>query len=192
MGKYKYLVIHCTATPENMPVSAGLIEQWHKGPRDLKDGGVRYMGKNYASRDALPDDFINGVSVKDIEGRGWSQVGYSKMVGLHGEVTELVPYDGDDVIEGYEITNGVKGINSVSRHFVYVGGLSGIGRKPKDTRTQAQLIMLQKLIFKELKNHPDIQVAGHNSFARKACPSFNVAEFCEGIGVPEKNIYRKA
>ena len=62
MGKLKYLVVHCTDTPPSMEVTREMIEQWHKGPRDLDGGGARYLGKTYRSRKDLPKDMIGGVN----------------------------------------------------------------------------------------------------------------------------------
>ncbi|MBN4061648.1 N-acetylmuramoyl-L-alanine amidase [Bacteroidales bacterium AH-315-I05] len=188
MKKLKWLVIHCTASPEGTDITPARIKEWHCGPRDLPDGRVRYMRKTYNSRNELPNDMINCQPISTIKGNGWSVVGYAKMIALNGKVYTLVPYDDDQYIEPWEITNGVRGINGAARHFVYAGGTDRWG-KPKDTRTQQQLIVLSRLIFEEVQNNPDILVAGHRQFANKACPSFDTVEFCKNIGLPEKNIY---
>ena len=48
-------------------------------------------------------------------------------------------------------------------------------KKAKDTRTPEQkdslVTLMQELIYKYNK---DITIHGHNEFANKACPSFNV------------------
>lgn len=153
----KYLVIHCTATPEGRNVTPADIKNWHLSPPP--------------------------------QGRGWRQVGYSDMITLDGELTNLVPYNEDDNVDKWEITNGVAGINSISRHVVYVGGCDK-KMNPKDTRTPEQLETLTEYVWQTIDNHPDILVAGHNQFAKKACPSFDVPRWLVDIGVPEKNIYR--
>lgn len=123
-------------------------------------------------------------------GRGWHQVGYSDMVHLDGVVENLVKYNEDNVVDPWEITNGVAGINAIARHVVYVGGVLKDGKTPFDTRTDAQKLSLKDYVFKFLKLHPNAQVAGHYKFANKACPSFNVEKWCSQIGVAEKNIYK--
>ncbi len=123
-------------------------------------------------------------------GRGWNQVGYSDMIHLNGMVENLVPYNEDEYVQPREITNGVAGYNSQSRHVVYVGGLDADGRKPMDTRTREQMLALRNYIFNMIAHHPDIKVAGHCQFAEKACPSFDVPVWLGAIGVSEKNIYR--
>lgn len=123
-------------------------------------------------------------------GRGWKQVGYSDVIHLNGMVENLVPYDEDEYVQPREITNGVEGINSKSRHVVYVGGMDADGKKPMDSRTSEQRMALRNYVFNIIAHHPDILVAGHNQFANKACPSFDVPKWLSGIGVQEKNIYR--
>lgn len=123
-------------------------------------------------------------------GRGWSKPGYSKLIALDGSVSNMVSYNDDDYVDAWEISNGVAGINSVSRHFCYVGGLDYLAKKSEDTRTPEQLACLEALVKREIIKHPDIKVAGHNQFAAKDCPSFDVPAWLRSIGVPEHNIYQ--
>lgn len=123
------------------------------------------------------------------KGRGWKQVGYSSMFHLDGTLENLVFYDNNDFVDSYEITNGALGINGVSRHIVYVGGVDAAGR-PKDTRTDRQLMSMEIFIKGFILEYPHIEVAGHNHFDNKACPSFNVPEWLRKIGVQEKNIFK--
>lgn len=123
------------------------------------------------------------------EGRGWKQVGYSDMILLAGTLVNLVKYNDDDVVDPWEITNGATGINAIARHIVYVGGTDAKGN-PKDTRTPAQIEMLTSYVRNTIKKHPHIKVAGHNQFAQKACPSFDVPTWLRSIGVAESNIHQ--
>jgi hypothetical protein len=160
MGKLTYLVIHCTASPENMEVSSKLLRQWHTSPPP--------------------------------QGRGWKQVGYSDMIHLNGNVENLVPYNNDNIIEGWEITNGVEEMNGICRHIVYVGGMDTDNKRPKDTRTKEQLTALRNYCIQTIAQHPDILIAGHYQFnSGKACPSFIVPPWLKAIGIPDKNIYQK-
>lgn len=154
--KLKYLVIHCTATPEGMRVTPEDIKFWHTAPPP--------------------------------KGRGWKQIGYSDMIMLDGSLVNMVPYDSDDEVDRWEITNGVAGINSISRHVVYVGGCDK-QMNAKDTRTPEQRRTMREYVFKTIMNHPDILIAGHRQFAAKDCPSFNVPIWCDSIGVSHNNIY---
>lgn len=124
-----------------------------------------------------------------IQGRGWSQVGYADMIHEDGTVENLVKYNDDDVVEPWEITNGAFGMNSVSRHVVYVGGLDAEGKDPEDTRTDLQKEAMEKYIRQMIEKHPVILIAGHGQFAAKACPSFDVPKWLEHIGIDPENIY---
>lgn len=125
------------------------------------------------------------------KGRGWKQVGYSDMIHLSGVVSNLVPYNEDDIVQPREITNGAIGLNGVTRHVVYVGGVERDGKTPKDTRTNQQLLALRNYVFHVLSAHPTIKILGHNQVAAKACPSFDVPTWLRTIGVNEINIYKK-
>jgi N-acetylmuramoyl-L-alanine amidase len=101
-----------------------------------------------------------------------------------------VQYNNDDLVDPWEITNGAVGINAISRHFVYVGGMDKANKKPKDTRTAAQLKAMDTYVKNLIAQYPAIRIAGHNQFAPKACPSFDVPTWLRSIGVQEKNIYK--
>lgn len=124
-------------------------------------------------------------------GRGWKQVGYSDIISLDGDLVNLVPWNNNDEVDPWEITNGVRGINQNSRHIVYVGGTNSKG-KPKDTRTEKQLITLTCYCRNAVKLWPHIKISGHYQHdSGKACPSFNVPDFLKSINIPEQNIFRK-
>jgi hypothetical protein len=116
-------------------------------------------------------------------GRGWSQVGYAEMIHLDGRVERLVANNGDMEVDPWEITNGVQGYNDVSRHIVYVGGVDVDGETPKDTRTPAQLQAMKKYVQDFHYNFPEVKIIGHNDLANKACPSFDVRGWLNGIGL---------
>jgi N-acetylmuramoyl-L-alanine amidase len=124
-------------------------------------------------------------------GRGWSKVGYSDLILLDGDRHKFVHHNGDAFIQSSEITNGVKGMNSISRHVCYVGGLSADGKKTENTLTNAQSQTLEEIIREVIGYKPDILIAGHNQFDNKACPSFFVPTYLRMVGIPEKNIYLK-
>lgn len=193
MSKLKYLIIHCTATPEGRVVTPLQIFQWHMGPVDLPDGKVRFKGVDYESRAHLPNVDLLGTNIKHLQGRGWKQVGYTDMILLDGSIQNLVPNNDDDIVDPWEITNGVLGqTNWVSRNIVYVGGCANDGKlSVKDTRTQEQREALKAYVIGFIKKHPQVQIAGHNQFDVKGCPSFDVAAWCRSIGIAEHNIYQE-
>lgn len=117
-------------------------------------------------------------------GRGWKQVGYTDLFHLDGRVERLVANNEDTNVDPWEITNGAKGYNSVSRHIVYVGGCD-MRMKPKDTRTEAQKEALKKYVSDFHARHPSVKIVGHNQLAAKACPSFDVAAWLLEIGIKQ-------
>jgi N-acetylmuramoyl-L-alanine amidase len=67
-----------------------------------------------------------------------------------------------------------KGHNANSIGIAYVGGLDACG-KPADTRTPAQRDAL-KVAVRVLRDvFGDVPVHGHNEYANKGCPCFDVA-----------------
>ena len=160
MAQYKYLIIHCSATIQGVNIKPEQIKEWH-------------MGKT---------------------GRGWSRVGYSDLITLDGALHNMHFVDGtnpnDDYIEYSEMTWGVKGINSYSKHICYVGGLDK-NKDPKNTMTNEQCETLEIYIKHELLRHPDLLIAGHNQFSTKSCPCFFVPNYCKELGINEKNVYKE-
>ena len=122
-------------------------------------------------------------------GRGWDRAGYSDIIELNGSIVNVTPYNEDDEVQLHEITWGAVGINAKARHVCYIGGVDR-GMKQKDTRTSEQEVALVKYVLQTIARHPDIKIAGHNQFAAKACPSFDVPNWCRLIRVPEKNIWK--
>ncbi len=152
MAGLKYLVIHCTATPEGREVTAADIRRWHTSP--LSQGG-----------------------------RGWRQVGYTDIIHLDGKVERLVDNNEDANVDTWEVTNGAKGYNSVSRHIVYSGGMTRDMTKAKDTRTQAQRDAMRDYVIDFHRRFPGVRIVGHNELAAKECPSFNVQKWLRQIGI---------
>jgi len=136
-----------------------------------------------------PDDIIQWHTAKPPKGRGWDRVGYSKLFMPNGKIHSFVEENEDEFVQSWELTYGVAGINSVSRHICYVGGLDEKTFLPKDTRTVEQRISMENYIENILPIHPNIKVAGHYQFARKACPCFDVVDWCKQIKLHPKNIY---
>lgn len=116
-------------------------------------------------------------------GRGWKQVGYTDMIHLDGRIERLVDNNEDDHVDNWEITNGAKGYNSVSRHIVYVGGMDKANKKPKDTRTDAQMKAMEVYVNDFHRRHPGMIIRGHYEVAAKACPSFDVKAWLKSIGI---------
>ena len=116
-------------------------------------------------------------------GMGWKQVGYTDMIHLNGRIERLVDNNEDAKVDPWEITNGAKGYNSISRHVVYVGGCAHDGKTPRDTRTSSQKEALAKYVRGFHRQFPDVKIIGHNEVAAKACPSFDVQKWLKEIGI---------
>lgn len=121
-------------------------------------------------------------------GRGWKQVGYTDMIHLDGRIERLVKNNEDANVDPWEITNGAKGYNAVSRHIVYVGGCDATkdakGKYPsKDTRTDAQKEALKHYVLDFHKRFPKVKIIGHYQVANKSCPCFDVPKWLKEIGI---------
>lgn len=114
--------------------------------------------------------------------KGWRQVGYRQVINADGTFYEFTEDNGDKFIQSNEITNGVRGFNTISQHISYAGGVDENG-KPKDTRTLSQYLTMIDLVLEEIERHPNILIVGHNQFknVNKACPSFDVPKFLDEI-----------
>ena len=133
-------------------------------------------------RDVSAEDIRRWHTAPVPQGRGWKQVGYTDLIHADGRIERLVNNNEDNNVDTWEITNGAKGYNSVSRHIVYAGGLDGRG-KAKDTRTAKQKIALEKYVKDFHKRFPNVKIVGHNELANKDCPCFNVQKWLKEIGL---------
>lgn len=97
--------------------------------------------------------------------KGWKDVGYHYVICLDGAIQSGRSLD--------QIGAHCTGHNKNSIGICYIGGLGEDG-KPKDTRTTQQKAALYNLLIKLKQKFPDATIHGHNEFANKACPSFNV------------------
>ena len=98
--------------------------------------------------------------------RGWSDIGYHYVVYLDGTVHEGRPIERSGA--------HVFGLNKNSIGICYVGGVDKNNLKAKDTRTPEQIMALDLLLGSLLDDFKGATLHGHNEFANKACPSFDV------------------
>ncbi|GAB6122260.1 N-acetylmuramoyl-L-alanine amidase [Dysgonomonas termitidis] len=108
-------------------------------------------------------------TVEDIDrwhrDRGFAKIGYHHVIYLDGTV-----HNGrDESLIGAHCL----GHNATSIGVCYIGGLDAKGN-PKDTRTEAQAVALAGLVDDLKVRFPLAKVHGHNEFAAKACPCFDV------------------
>jgi len=106
--------------------------------------------------------------------RGFNDIGYHYLIHIDGTIEEGRPLSKQGA--------HCSGQNRGSIGICYVGGMSKDMKKAKDTRTQAQkdslINLMHELIYKYNK---DMTIHGHNEYANKACPSFNVQEEYENL-----------
>lgn len=107
--------------------------------------------------------------------RGFNTIGYHYLIGLNGEIWK----GRDESVVGAHC----EGHNEDSIGVCYVGGLTKDGKQAKDTRTPVQISSLLKLVKESKVKYPNATVHGHNEFAQKACPSFNVQIWSKSVGV---------
>lgn len=107
--------------------------------------------------------------VKDIDRwhkqKGYKCVGYHYVITLDGAIEKGRNED--------EIGAHCKGYNANSIGICYIGGLDKEGNA-KDTRTVQQRAALYLLLNQLKEKYPNATIHGHNEFANKACPSFDV------------------
>jgi N-acetylmuramoyl-L-alanine amidase len=132
------------------------------------------------------DQDIGAVEIDAMhKARGWSQIGYHKVIRLDGTVEDGRPL----TVMG----SHVGGQNSGKLGCVYVGGLRratgpNVGF---DTRTDAQKRAMVELTLAMLNQFPTIQrVVGHKDLAATQCPGFDVKAWWGSIktGVPVRPV----
>lgn len=110
------------------------------------------------------------VTVKEIDRwhkeRGWSGIGYHKVVHLDGQVTAGRP----ESQVGAHVAN--RNANTIG--YVYVGGVDANDpKRAKDTRTAAQKRTMLRLTKEAIERYGLTKVSGHRDYAQKACPCFD-------------------
>ena len=100
---------------------------------------------------------------------GWKDIGYHYVVMLDGTVKPGR--------REAQIGSHVAGHNTGTLGVVYVGGVAKDGKTAKDTRTPEQRAALLELVKALIAKYPTVKkVTGHNQYAAKACPSFDVSK----------------
>lgn len=131
---------------------------------------MRKINKLIIHCSATPEG--RSVSVSDItrwhRERGFRTIGYHYVIYLDGSVHAGRPVSE----EGAHCL----GQNRNSIGICYIGGLDAKSLLPKDTRTEAQKDALRHLVGNLRKEYPGATLHGHNEFAAKACPCFDVRE----------------
>jgi N-acetylmuramoyl-L-alanine amidase len=99
---------------------------------------------------------------------GWCDIGYHYVIYPDGSVHPGRPVE--------EPGAHTVGHNAYSIGIAYVGGLDADGR-PADTRTPNQRIVLLQLVKDLMEEYSITSIHGHNEYAAKACPCFDVRQW---------------
>ena len=100
--------------------------------------------------------------------RNFVTIGYHYVIYRNGEVHNGRPER--------QVGAHCTGHNSYSIGVCYIGGVAKDGKTPKDTRTSAQKLALERLLKHLKERFPNATIRGHRDFAAKACPSFDATE----------------
>ena len=100
--------------------------------------------------------------------RKFVTIGYHYVIYRNGEVHNGRPEA--------QIGAHCSGHNVNSIGVCYIGGVAKDGKTPKDTRTSAQKLALERLLRHLKDRFPKAAIYGHRDFAAKACPSFDATE----------------
>lgn len=114
------------------------------------------------------DVTVEAIRNYHMKQRGWSDIGYHYVIYRDGSV-----HNGRDVDKaGAHTTNH----NQHSIGIAYVGGCKDNTNppQPKDTRTPEQKQAIRTLVNKLKMLYPGATVHGHNEYANKACPCYDV------------------
>lgn len=114
------------------------------------------------------DAQVTEITRWHVEDRGWSDIGYHYIVSRQGEIREGRPLARTGA--------HVKGRNTGTIGICLIGGATSTENdKPEDNFTDVQLKAARSLAARLMKEHPTIKkVSGHNQYAAKACPGFQV------------------
>jgi N-acetylmuramoyl-L-alanine amidase len=108
--------------------------------------------------------------------RGWKDIGYHFVIKRDGEIEDGRDLDGDgDIFE--EIGAHTVGYNKNSIGICLVGGVSEKNVNiAEDNFTDMQWRSLRNLLKIIKADYKKATIHGHNEFANKACPSFDVQD----------------
>lgn len=84
------------------------------------------------------------------------------------------------LLDTEKAANGVKGINQVSIHVAYIGGVDD-RLHPIDNRTNEQKHSLKVLLTVLKIDHAGAIICGHRDFAPKDCPCFDAKKEYEKL-----------
>jgi len=120
---------------------------------------------------------VDEITDWHVKGNGWSDIGYHYVIRRDGslEIGRDIEKDGAHC----------KGHNKNTIGICLVGGVNDKGT-PQDNFTPNQWYtlehILENLVFKDYVEG-SCYIKGHNEFSSKACPSFDVQEWLDKVGL---------
>lgn len=122
-----------------------------------------------------PNMLIGADSIREWHlKRGFKDIGYSDVIKRDGTEEEGRPLN--------QAGAHTKGYNKHSIGICMVGGVDENG-KPDNNFTDKQWRSLERLIRYYKAQYPKATIHGHNEFANKACPSFDVQEWLRKVNL---------
>ena len=108
-----------------------------------------------------------------VKGNHWADIGYHGVIRRDGTLESGRPMDQPGA--------HTSGHNANSIGICLVGGVKEDGKTPESNFTPEQWATLDRVVHELLQKFPNATVHGHNEFAQKACPSFDVQKWWAGV-----------
>ena len=138
--------------------------------------------------DATAEEIKAEIARWHVEDRGWKAIGYNELIMRDGTRIVGRDLDGDgDTFE--EIAAHTRGRNARSYGICLIGGHGSSANDDfYDNFTPAQDLALRTAIgdVEALAGRP-LKLSGHNEYANKACPGFNVRRWFAGAAPARTN-----
>lgn len=160
----------------------GLDEAAASAHSEIRQGRARYLVREIVIHTSAtrPDWMGNNSLREQVEeirvwhrARGWRDIGYHWIIGRDGSMLPGRPET--------EVGAHVQGHNSGTIGICLIGGFgSATTDRFSDHFTARQGITLEQQIQAISMRTPITRVSGHNEYAAKACPGFNVTRWLEG------------
>lgn len=117
-----------------------------------------------------PTQDIGAKEIREwhVKGNGWKDIGYHFVIRRNGVVEDGRPVE--------QVGAHVAGHNANSIGICMVGGIDAAG-KPEANFTPEQWKALPRLLRVLKAQYPKATIHGHNEYAAKACPSFDVQKW---------------
>lgn len=117
-----------------------------------------------------PTQDIGAKEIREwhVKGNGWKDIGYHFVIRRNGVVEDGRPVE--------QVGAHVAGHNANSIGICLVGGIDVSG-KPEANFTPEQWKALPRLLRVLKAHYPKATIHGHNEYAAKACPSFDVQKW---------------